>query len=277
MTTEEFAPAKVNLALHVTGRRPDGYHLLDSLVIFAGVGDTVRVAQGRGLTLAIDGPMGAGLDPSDDNLVMRAARFVGAAESAITLTKRLPVASGIGGGSADAAATLRAICRMTGRSVPDATTTAVLGADVPVCLIGRPARMRGTGEILDPVPDLPPFHMVLANPGVSVSTPEVFRALDQRDNAPLPALSGLASVGDLSGYLSVCRNDLEKAARELVPAIGDVIDALAARPGCLLARMSGSGATCFGIFPDRASADAAAAQLSAARPGWWVVAAPALS
>ncbi|MCV2863899.1 4-(cytidine 5'-diphospho)-2-C-methyl-D-erythritol kinase [Defluviimonas sp. WL0075] len=277
MATEEFAPAKINLALHVTGRRADGYHLLDSLVVFAGVGDSVRVAFDAEPGLTIDGPMGNGLAASDDNLVLRAARFLGEENSAITLTKRLPVASGIGGGSADAAATLRAICRLRGGTLPDPATTAVLGADVPACLIGKPLRMRGIGEVLDAVPALPPAHLVLVNPGVSVSTPDVFRALERRDNPGLPPMPALKTAADLAGYLSTCRNDLEPAARKLIPSIGAVLAALEARPGCLLARMSGSGATCFGLFAEGLTATAAAAAIEQAHPGWWVAAAPILS
>lgn len=277
MATEEFAPAKINLALHVTGRRADGYHLLDSLVVFAGVGDSVRVAFDAEPGLTIDGPKGPGLAASDDNLVLRAARFLGEENSAISLTKRLPVASGIGGGSADAAATLRAICRLRGGTLPDPATTAVLGADVPACLIGKPLRMRGIGEVLADVPALPPAHLVLVNPGVSVSTPDVFRALERRDNPGLPPMPALRTAADLAGYLSTCRNDLEPAARRLVPSIGAVLAALEARPGCLLARMSGSGATCFGLFAEGLTATAAAAAVEQAHPGWWVAAAPILS
>ena len=277
MATDEFAPAKVNLALHVTGRRADGYHLLDSLVVFAGVGDNLRLTRGRGLALTIDGPMGPGLDPGADNLVLRAARFLGARDMAIALTKRLPVASGIGGGSADAAATIRAICRMDQRPLPDAATTAILGADVPVCLAGRPVRMCGIGEVLEPLPPLPPAHLVLANPGCSVSTPEVFRALVKRDNPGLPPLPPLATVEDLARHLRACRNDLEAPARALVPGIGDAIAALVAQPGCLIARMSGSGATCFGLFADAGAAKVAADALRSARPSWWVAAAPVLA
>jgi 4-diphosphocytidyl-2-C-methyl-D-erythritol kinase len=277
MTTEDFAPAKVNLALHVTGRRADGYHLLDSLVVFASVGDRVAVTPAPELRLTIDGPMAGALTVGPDNLVLRAARFLGEERVAITLTKRLPVASGIGGGSADAAATIRAICRLRGRAVPEAALTAPLGADVPACLIGRPLRMQGIGERVEPLPGLPPAHIVLANPGVSLTTPAVFGALRRRDGAPLPPLPPVADVAGLARYLAACRNDLEDAACALEPVIGKVIAALGDQPGCLLARMSGSGATCFGLFADRTAATAAAAALRHRQRGWWVEEAAVLS
>lgn len=277
MTTEEFAPAKVNLALHVTGQRADGYHLLDSLVVFAAIGDRVAVQDGHGLRLTVAGPMAAALAGDDDNLVLRAARHLGIGDATITLTKMLPVASGIGGGSADAAATIRALCRLKGLRLPEPATTAALGADVPVCLAGRPARMSGIGEVLLPLPPLPEIWLVLVNPGVAVATAGVFGALTRRENPPLPELSSLSGVGALADHLRLCRNDLEAPARRLQPAIGDVLDALGAQPGCLLARMSGSGATCFGLFAGADDARAAAESVGAAWPDWWVAAARALS
>lgn len=273
MATEpltEFAPAKINLCLHVTGQRADGYHLLDSLVVFAGVGDRVTVAPGEGFRLT--GPQAGALAAEADNLCLRAARAMGA-KVAITLEKVLPVASGIGGGSADAAAVLRAAARL-GHPLPDAAAVLALGADVPVCLAGRPVRMRGVGEVLDPV-RLPPVWSVLANPGVAVSTPAIFRALERRDNPPLPAiLPHWPDAAALAGFLAGQRNDLQPAAEALAPEITGVIRALQATPGCLLARMSGSGATCFGLYPDEGAARAAAAALCAAHPAWWVT--PAL-
>ncbi len=270
-TIGEFAPAKVNLALHVTGRRADGYHLLDSLVVFAGVGDRVTVAPGP-LSLTVTGPRANDVPQGEGNLVLRAARLLGA-EAAITLEKRLPAAAGIGGGSSDAAATLRALARMTGRDAPGAGLS--LGADVPVCLGGRPARMQGIGEKVEPLSGLPNFWLVLANPGVDVPTAAVFAALARRDNAPLPPLPRLADAAALGHWLAAeTRNDLEEPARACAPVIADVIDMLAAQPGCRLARMSGSGATCFGLFDGEAAAEAAAQAVQ--RPGWWIAAAPAL-
>ena len=274
MAVTDFAPAKVNLTLHVTGQRADGYHLLDSLVVFAGVGDSVTVAAAPALSLAITGPMGAMLPVTDDNLVLRAARAMGATAQ-ITLHKVLPVSSGIGGGSADAAACLRALARLTGQALPGPDQVLALGADVPVCLAGTPARMTGIGEGLGPVPPLPAAWLVLVNPGVAVSTPAIFRALARRDNAPMPAsLPRLKTTADLAAFVAMQRNDLESPAIALQPVIAQVKTALTAQPGCMLARMSGSGATCFGLFADPLSANAAARALQAAQPGWWVADAP---
>ena len=277
MAETEFAPAKINLCLHVTGRRADGYHLLDSLVVFAGVGDQVSGTLADPPSLRVEGPMAAGLTGEGDNLVLRAARAMGVS-ARIVLEKHLPVSSGIGGGSADAAATLRLLARLSGRALPDAGAVLALGADVPVCLAGRPTRMTGIGEGLTPLPLLPEVWMVLANPGVAVSTPAIFRALARADNAPLPRdLPRLRSAADLAAFVMMQRNDLEPPALTLEPVIGRVKAALSAQPGCLMARMSGSGATCFGLFADALSANAAARAIRAAEPGWWVADAPLLA
>ncbi len=200
--------------------------------------------------------------PADGtNLCLRAAHAVGV-DAAITLDKALPVASGIGGGSADAAAVLRALGR-----VPDRPES--LGADVPVCLLSQPALMRGVGEVVIPVPGLPVLHLVLVNPGVGLSTPAVFAALRSRDNPPLPDLPAGADADGLVAWLAGCRNDLQPPAIGLAPGIADALDALTAQ-GALLARMSGSGATCFGVFPDADAAAAAADLVAAAQPRWWV-------
>ena len=265
MTVHEAAPAKLNLALHVTGQRADGYHLLDSLVVFAAAGDAVQLDPGP-LSLRIDGQFGAGLS-ADDNLCLDAARMAGA-NAAITLTKNLPVASGIGGGSADAAAVLRGLARM-GAVLPDRPER--LGADVPVCLASRPLRMRGVGEVLDPVPDMPDLHLVLVNPGVGISTPQIFKALVQKDNPPLPPLPDRFDLAGLVDYLKTCRNDLQAPAEALCPAVTDVLAALRAE-GALLARMSGSGATCFGIFADAAAAGLAAYRIGTGPGDWWITA-----
>jgi 4-diphosphocytidyl-2-C-methyl-D-erythritol kinase len=273
----EFAPAKVNLALHVTGRRADGYHLLDSLVVFAGVGDRVSAQPASALSLTITGPQSAALSVTDDNLVLRAARAMGAEGWHLQLDKHLPIASGIGGGSADAAATLRLTARLTGNPPPPAAEVVRLGADVPVCLAGQPARMTGIGEGLQPLAHaLPRAWLVLANPGQAVSTPEVFRALDRRDNAPMQALPRLRDAAELAAWVAMQRNDMETAATRLLPIIADVRRALSAQPGCLLSRMSGSGATCFGLFADPLSANAAARAISTAQPTWWTADAPVL-
>jgi 4-diphosphocytidyl-2-C-methyl-D-erythritol kinase len=273
MTVAEFAAAKVNLTLHVTGRRPDGYHLLDSLVCFASVGDAVHAAPAADLSLTLTGPESAGLRAEPDNLVLRAARSMGQV-AALVLDKRLPVASGIGGGSADAAATLRALARLTGAALPDPATVLRLGADVPVCLSGRVCRMQGVGEVLAPAPALPPVWAVLANPRVHVATPDVFRALAVRENPPMPlALPDWHDAQALAAWLALQRNDLEPAAIAVAPAIGDVLGLLRALPGALLARMSGSGATCLALFASETAACDAAARLKARTPGWWVAAA----
>ena len=271
-----MARAKINLCLHVTGQRGEGYHLLDSLVVFADLGDVITCAPADGVSLALTGPECAGLTAGDDNLVLRAARAFGAdMGAAITLDKRLPVASGIGGGSADAAATLLALSRLWRRGLPDAGRVLALGADVPVCLAGHPARMRGVGEVVSPLPHaLPTAHLVLVNPRVPLSTPAVFRGLARKDNAPMPAdLPRLKTVADLAAFLMMQRNDLEAPAQAAEPVIGTVKAALGAQPGCQIARMSGSGATCFGLFADPLTAAAAARAIRDARPGWWVEAA----
>ncbi|MEN9410949.1 MAG: hypothetical protein RL216_2923 [Pseudomonadota bacterium] len=274
MVETEFAPAKVNLTLHVTGRRADGYHLLDSLVVFAGVGDRVSASLADEASLVVTGPMAAGLSGEGDNLVLRAARLMGVA-ARIGLEKVLPVSSGIGGGSADAAATLRLLARLSGRALPGAAEVLALGADVPVCLQGRAVRMTGIGEGLGAVPALPEAWLVLVNPGVGVSTPAVFKALARADNAPMPReVPKMRSAAELAAFLSMQRNDLEAPAMALQPVIGRVKAALSAQPGCRVARMSGSGATCFGLFDDPLAAHAAARAIRAAEPAWWVADAP---
>ncbi|PKU23782.1 4-(cytidine 5'-diphospho)-2-C-methyl-D-erythritol kinase [Telmatospirillum siberiense] len=279
---ESFAAAKINLYLHVTGRRDDGYHLLDSLVAFAGVGDLIRVGPSDDLSLAIDGPNAGSLAAEPDNIVLRAARALAAAagvpaKAAITLTKRLPVASGIGGGSADGAATLRGLCRLWGVS-PDETELAriglSLGADLPVCLAGRPMQMAGIGEVLAAAPNLPPAWLVLVNPRVGLSTPAVFKARQAVFSAQAPLVGSPSDAHALASALAERGNDLTEPAVRLLPVIGDVLAAIAGQPSCLLARMSGSGATCFGLFADRTGAEEAARQLALGHADWWVAAAP---
>lgn len=259
----EHAPAKLNLALHVTGQRKDGYHLVDSLVCFAAIGDVVHLSPGP-LSLAIDGPFGAALGPEDDNLCLRAARLAGGRAN-IRLTKNLPVASGIGGGSADAAAVLRGLQRM-GHTLPAGLER--LGADVPACLASQPVRMQGIGERLTPLPALPPMQLVLANPGLSLSTPQVFKQMENRQNPPLPDIPDFPDLAALVRWLRGTGNDLEPSARRLAPVITEVLMALQGT-GAAFARMSGSGATCFGIFDDPVQAAESAARLQ--RHGWWAV------
>ncbi len=270
MSISVFAPAKVNLYLHVTGKRADGYHLLDSLAVFPEVGDLVEVEAAEALSLSLGGAFGAALQAEPDNLLLRAARALVPGRGArLRLEKNLPVASGIGGGSADAAAALRALSALWGINNADLTGIALqLGADVPVCLASRPARMQGIGEILSPAPSLPEFGIMLVNPGVAVPTPAVFKARTG-DFSPAPALPAMwPSAAAMTDDLRRCTNDLQVAAISLQPVIGEVLAALSALPGSLLARMSGSGATCFALFNTQAEAQTAAALL-AARSGWW--------
>jgi len=278
-TVRVFAPAKINLALHVTGRRADGYHLLDSLVTFADVGDELLVSPGRGeLTLTVRGPEAAGVPSDGTNLALRAAAILAEGQgAAIELVKTLPAASGIGGGSADAAAALRAMMalRGIGRAAlgagfeTRAAEILALGADVPMCLFPRPLRARGIGERIDAA-ILPGVAAVLVNPRVALPTAEVFRTLERRDGAGMPEdLPEFGDVVALAGWLGGQRNDLEAAAIRVQPVVATVLAAIRAT-GCLLARMSGSGATCFGLYAGSESAARAAARIRDERPGWWV-------
>ena len=254
----------------MVGRRPDGYHLLDSIVVFAAAADTLRGEPADQWSLEGTGPFAAGLDFGEGNLVFRAARALaphGVRPTRLVLTKSLPIASGIGGGSADAAATLRLLARLWNLDLDLQPIAAALGADVPVCLASRPARMRGIGDVLDPAPGMPPVGLVLVNPGVPVQTQAVFAARQGGFSEP-PILPPRWSDGAaLTAGLAALANDLEPAARALAPAIGDVLEALRASAHCRLARMSGSGATCFGLFDSPAEAQAVGRSL--ARPGWW--------
>jgi 4-diphosphocytidyl-2-C-methyl-D-erythritol kinase len=263
-----FAPAKVNLYLHVTGKRADGYHLLDSLAVFPDVGDVVAAAPGDALSLEITGPFGAVLRAEADNLLLRAARLLGPGRgAALRLEKSLPVASGIGGGSADAAAALQVLAALWDVTDADLRALALqLGADVPVCLASRPARMQGIGEILVPAPRLPAFGMVLVNPGVAVPTPAVFKARQGGFSAKAALPDAWADVDAMVADLCTCTNDLQEAAIGIAPVIGQVLAVLAGLPGAKLARMSGSGATCFAIFTTGAEAAAAADHLP---EDWW--------
>lgn len=271
--TEE-ARAKINLALHVTGQRPDGYHLLDMLVTFAAHGDRLSFASSQADAFTLSGRFAGTLaGDSATNLVLKARDLLREAVGAIALPvqihleKNLPIASGIGGGSADAAATLRGLMRLWGATLPKEALAALalkLGADVPMCLESRPLIARGIGEEIEPVADLPAFAMVLANPMKGVSTPDVFRRLTTKNN---PALA-LPRTGDWLAAIAAARNDLEPPARELVPEIGE-ISAMLETCGALMTRMSGSGATCFGIFANMGAAQEAAGTLHDNRPDWY--------
>jgi 4-diphosphocytidyl-2-C-methyl-D-erythritol kinase len=279
---EELAPAKINLSLRVLGRRPDGYHELESLVVFAAFGDRLTLHRGDEFALTVSGPFAAALDT--DNLVATAVRRAQAADpqlgvGAFHLEKSLPVAAGLGGGSSDAAAALRALRRAN----PDRSAAldwpalaATLGADVPVCLAGRPALMRGIGERLHVIERLPQAAIVLVNPRLPLGAGDVFRALNAApllasavSNAPPPSFD---SLDELVSYLRSSANDLEAPAKVLCPEIGRVQAALAAQPAARLVRMSGSGPTCFALFASRTEAGTAAAAIARHEPGWWVVA-----
>jgi 4-diphosphocytidyl-2-C-methyl-D-erythritol kinase len=269
-TVTEPARAKLNLALHVRHRRPDGYHALETLFAFVEHGDVVRVTPAETDSYTLTGPFAAVLAGEGDNLVTRAAaRFretFGGGAHAIELEKHLPVASGIGGGSADAAATLRALAALHDVDLADPRLFAIadaLGSDVPACLLGRTALGRGRGEQLAPLEGLAGTPTLLVNPGVGVSTAAVFKAWDGVDRGPIGA-------GDLLAVAKAGRNDLEAPARAIAPAIDAVLAALAVQPGVLLTRMSGSGATCFALFETDATRDAAAAAVQ--RPEWWLAA-----
>lgn len=281
----QLAPAKVNLALHVTRRRDDGYHDLESLVVFADVADELQARPASADSLSIGGPFATGLAAGETNLVSRAvaafrARWPSAVDTglALHLTKNLPVAAGIGGGSADAAAALRLMAGLSSQAIAVAELAdmaAGLGADVPACLVSTPLVARGVGEVLAPLPDFPALHLVLVNPMVPLATADVFRRLRAHDNYPLPELPApLTRPAQLGLWLAETRNDLQPPAVKLVPVIGDIIAHLAETQGCILARMSGSGATVFGLFGSSGQAHQAAQVMRGANPDHWVAAAP---
>jgi 4-diphosphocytidyl-2-C-methyl-D-erythritol kinase len=285
----EFAPAKINLTLRILRKRQDGYHDLESLVVFADTGDTLRLDPDAPLGLQVDGPTATHAGPAGDNLVLKATR---ALQSQITglrtgnfhLTKRIPVAAGLGGGSSDAAAALRLLARLNNLSLEDNRVMAAArasGADVPVCLDPRPRIMRGIGDVLSGPLHLPSLPAVLVNPGVPVPTAKVFGALAaaragsapaaaEGDPASLCVEAGQPNFDQLLDALAASSNDLEAPALSLFPAVGETLAALRQIAACRLARMSGSGGTCFGLFASADDAKDAAATLKRAHPGWWV-------
>lgn len=273
----EHAPAKVNLALHVTGRREDGYHLLETLAVFTHAGDRVSVKPAPRDRFTVTGPFAPHVPQCGDNLVTRARDLVRSLAgsppaAAITLEKHLPVASGLGGGSSDAAAALRALCRLWRLNIaPEilAAKALALGADVPMCLAGKPLIARGIGERLEALPGLPALALVLVNPGVAVSTPSIFAALESRDSPPLPPLPVLPGLHALAAWLCETRNDLETPAIAAAPQIADALAALRGT-GAAVARMSGSGATSFGLYAGDGEAKRAAATIATAQPSWYV-------
>ncbi|WP_375598159.1 4-(cytidine 5'-diphospho)-2-C-methyl-D-erythritol kinase [Devosia sp. Naph2] len=283
-TIVQQAPAKINLALHVTRRREDGYHDLESLVVFADVFDELEARPAAEDSLAISGPFSPGLGTGPNNLVLRAVAAFRARWPELSppgldlhLVKNLPVAAGIGGGSADAAAALRILAGMSPEPIPVAELAdlaATLGADVPACLLSRPLVARGVGEILSPLPEFPVLFLTLVNPGVAVATADVFRRLRAHDNYPLPALpEPLTRPAQLGLWLNETRNDLQPPAVKLVPEIGVLVEELAETAGCMLARMSGSGATVFGLFGSEGQAHEAANHVRRQYPDYWAAAA----
>lgn len=279
-TLSELAPAKINLSIKVMGRRADGFHEIQSLVVFADCGEKLAGEKAAELRLDITGPFAGSLAQEQHNLVTRAAMLLGdhlnlSLDAHMTLEKHLPVASGMGGGSADAAAALRLLSRLYGRTVEPHQLAALalcLGADVPVCLKPTPAFMWGKGELIKRLADVPDFWMLLVNPGLAVSTGDVFRLLnakESRETEVSPPLPHWSDLDALVEWLAGQGNDLEGPARRIAPVIGDVIAAIAETDGCRLARMSGSGATCFGIYADEKSAREAETAIKAAHPEWW--------
>ncbi len=277
-----FAPAKINLYLHVTGRREDGYHLLDSLVAFAGAGDVLSLEEGGPFAFRMEGPMAASLsgEDSEKNLVVRAARSLAAAlerplDFGLALTKNLPVASGIGGGSADGAAALRLLAHYWDVAA-DAPLlyqlAAKLGQDVPCCLAGEPCYFRGIGDRTEKGPPLPETPLLLVNPNKPLPTPAVFQARSgpfQDKAAPMPLVQ---NAQELAAVLAVRENGLTRAALSLCPEIEEILSAIGGQKNCLLARMSGSGATCFGLFPSHETVKEAAETLFKTHPEWWIAA-----
>ncbi len=270
------AAAKINLFLHVTGRRPDGYHELDSLVGFTEFGDQISVERAEEVSLKVDGPFSVGLPVNEDNLVLRAARSLARetgcqSGAAITLQKNLPVSSGIGGGSADAAATLHALNELWQTNLSPEELAQIglgLGADVPVCLLSKTARMSGIGEVIRPVPPLPGLGVLMINPRIPVSTPQVFKAR----HGPFSSVVGEAVPADRTGFCTFLmsqNNDLQYPAIELVPEIAKILETLSAQAGCHVARLSGSGATSFGLFDDQEVAAEAGRTLSTQHVDWW--------
>jgi 4-diphosphocytidyl-2-C-methyl-D-erythritol kinase len=276
------APAKINLFLHVTGKRPDDYHEIASLVVFTSFGDTVAISPalvGEGIQFYADGPFADQMGPDPDNLVLRAAQLLmencelPSEDVRIHLTKRLPVAAGIGGGSSDAAATLSGLIRYWELDLCEAKIMELgleLGADVPMCLKREPVLVSGIGDVLTPAPELPWISLVLVNPLVAVPTPAVFKARTGDFSPAMPDIGEPETVQDIALMLKDRSNNLTEAAVSIAPEIAQVLDALDTFDDCLLARMSGSGATCFGLFSDSFEAGQAKQTLHQSHPNWWV-------
>lgn len=280
------AHAKINLALHVTGKRPDGYHLIESLAVFTRFGDRVEIELADSDGFSVAGKYASGVPLDSSNLAVKArdalrlgAGLQEAPPVTIRLEKNLPAASGVGGGSSDAAAVLRGLVRTWGLDIGDAELARIglsLGADVPMCLAAKPLIARGVGDELSVVPNFPALGLVLVNPGIALSTAEVFAALSRRDNDGLPPLPRSFDFHSLRNWLEITRNDLEPAARAIQPAIGRALSVLN-KAGAGFARMSGSGATCFGLFETGNVAKRAAAEIRGRQPDWFVAATRSLT
>lgn len=277
-TFKIHAPAKLNLFLHITGKREDGYHLLQSVMVFVDVGDELEFSPHDTLFIDVDGPFAGDMPPPHDNLVYKAAQMLAQEyktnmRGAIRLTKRLPVASGIAGGSSDTAAALKGLARLWGLPEEQGRLQRIaekLGADVPACLIGRPVWAEGAGEKMMRLPEMPPLHFVLANPMIETPTPEVFRRFRDKFSAPIQFMGRKKSASEWVADMKIYRNDLTEAAIEVTPAISTVLQALHGLPGCRITRLSGSGATCFGIFDNAEAAFTAVNLLKQQYPRWWV-------
>lgn len=272
------ARAKVNLFLQVTGKRTDGYHLLESLVVFADRGDRITVQEAEDLTLKVSGPFSTAIDSTEENLVIKAAQKLKSESgidkgARISLEKNLPVAAGIGGGSADAAATLKSLNTLWNIGFSEDRLSQIglsLGADIPACLYGRPAIMSGIGEHISGIVDFPEFYILLVNEGSSLATKDVFKRLKSTKKTPPSVDFNGLTVRELFTALRSMPNDLAAPALQIVPAIGTVLAMIREQKGCDLARMSGSGATCFGLFAEGDAARKAAKAIQAKHPGWWV-------
>ncbi|OUS38291.1 4-(cytidine 5'-diphospho)-2-C-methyl-D-erythritol kinase [Rhodobacterales bacterium 56_14_T64] len=269
MTVEAFAPAKINLTLHVTGQRDDGYHLLDSLVVFADIGDRIWLSPGDALSLDVSGEFAEGVPTDDRNLVWQAADGVGWT-GRVHLEKTLPHGAGIGGGSSDTATVLKSLAAQ-GFPTADGFPLS-LGADVPVCMSAQASRMQGIGEKITPVA-LPKLPALLVNPGVQVPTGTVFSSMETRDNPPMPSIiPDFSTPQDCTNWLSEQRNDLQTSAIGAAPQIKQVLSALDSTKDVQLTRMSGSGATCFALYPTVKAAHFAASEIADGYPDWWCVA-----
>ncbi|MEE2746560.1 MAG: 4-(cytidine 5'-diphospho)-2-C-methyl-D-erythritol kinase [Pseudomonadota bacterium] len=274
--------AKINLYLHVIGKRDDGLHIIDSLTTFAGVGDTISIEDCKSLSLHVDGPFANELGPIGENLVIKATRLLSktmgiSSKVRFRLTKNLPVSAGLGGGSSNAAAALQLLCRFWETIPPSAELFELaecIGSDVPVCLLGQTSYMGGAGEKLTPAAPLPPGWLVLANPRVQVSTGEIFNRFSLSASEPTRFINHPRDIFELADFLRKQSNDLTEAAISYSPVIKTVIQILDSLDGSLLSRLCGSGSTCFALFSNQSEAQKAVSRLKLSRPNWWICASP---